>query len=110
MKNYLINTVAVLTFCALVGCQSAPRERVVQVIPGEVVNEYSTDAAITTNVTRALSADSRVSSLPIEVATYKRTVVLSGFVSTLQQKVAAGRAAGKVPGVNLIQNNLIVRR
>ncbi len=101
MNKYLISLIG-LFFSALVGCQ---------VIAGEqTVNEYGSDAAITANVKTALLDDSRVTSLPIHVQTDKGLVVLSGFVKTNKQKVAAEQAARRVKGINSVKNNLIVRR
>lgn len=102
MNKYFINAVAGTTLALLVGCQVVAGDR--------TINEYSTDAALTTNVKTALLDNSHVTSLPIHVETDKGTVVLSGFVKTKQQKMEAEKAARHVKGVKVVKNNLIVRR
>ncbi|MBA2657856.1 MAG: BON domain-containing protein [Tatlockia sp.] len=100
MKRFM-SIICALLLTALVGCQVVAGER--------TINQYSSDAAITANVKAALLADKRVTSLPIHVATEKGMVVLSGFVRTINQKVAAGESALKVREVRQIRNNLIIR-
>ncbi|MBA2652299.1 MAG: BON domain-containing protein [Tatlockia sp.] len=100
MKNFLSFLCAV-AFTALIGCQ---------VVAGDQsINEYSSDAAITANVKTALLANKRIASLPIHVATEKGMVVLSGFVKTNNQKIAAGQSVLKIKEVKMLRNNLIVR-
>ncbi|HAF87819.1 MAG: transporter [Legionellaceae bacterium] len=100
MKKYL-SIVAGLGLSALVGCQVMSGD--------ESLGQYGSDTAITTNVKAALLKDKRVNSLPINVKTEKGMVVLSGFVRTPAQKIAAGQAARRVHDVKVVRNNLIVR-
>lgn len=100
MNKFMI-TICAIALTSLMGCQVVSGER--------TINQYSSDAAITANVKAALLADKRVTSLPIHVATEKGMVVLSGFVRTNNQKVAAGESALKVKEVRQLRNNLIIR-
>lgn len=99
--NKLLSFIAATSLTALVGCQVVSGER--------TINEYSSDAAITTNAKAALLADKRVTSLPIHVATEKGMVVLSGFVKTPRQKIAAEESVYKVKEVRVVRNDLIIR-
>jgi len=67
------------------------------------------DTVITTKVKGALLGDDAVKSFAIKVETLKGVVQLSGFVDTTDQKLAAGRDAGAVKGVQDVANNLIVK-
>jgi osmotically-inducible protein OsmY len=101
MNKYIISTIAGAALL-LNGCQVISGER--------TVNQYSNDAAITANVKAKLLSDPKVTSLPIHVATDKGTVILSGFVKTREQKLAAGRDAALIEGAKFIRNDLIIRR
>lgn len=102
MNKYIISICASASLIALSGCQVVSGDR--------TVNQYSADAAVTTNVKAELLHEPKVTSLPIHVATDKGTVVLSGFVKNNEQKVAAGNAAMLAKGVRIIRNDLIVRQ
>lgn len=87
---------------ALTGCASTPRQ--------ESAGQFVDSSVITAKVKAKLVADKSVSSLPISVETYKRTVLLSGFVNTPYQKLRAERDAASVEGVVLVKNRLVVKR
>lgn len=65
-----------------------------------------TDKDIKIAVNRALSYDARISAPNIEVEVDEGFVTLSGIVSTLQAKKAAGADAGNIIGVWSVENNI----
>ncbi|MBA4696924.1 MAG: BON domain-containing protein [Legionella sp.] len=99
--NKFLTTIIGTLFLATSGCQVISGDR--------TINEYGSDAAMTANVKAELLADKRVTSLPIHVATEKGMVVLSGFVKTNRQKLAASQAAHRAKDVKEVKNNLIIR-
>lgn len=101
MNKFLLSTMTAALLTFLTGCQVFSGDR--------SVNQYTSDAAVTANVKTELLHDSRVTSLPIHVETDKGTVILSGFVKTNEQKIAAGHAATLAKGARIIRNNLIIR-
>lgn len=102
MNKYLTHCIVGSALIVLGGCSVVSGDR--------TVNEYTSDAAVTTNVKAELLNDPKVTSLPIHVATDKGTVVLSGFVKSNEQKAAAGKAATKAKGIRIVRNDLIVRQ
>jgi osmotically-inducible protein OsmY len=67
------------------------------------------DDALRDEVTRELEWDSRVGPDGIHVAVTNRVVALTGTVESYAAKVAAQRAAHRVPGVLDVVNDLVVR-
>ncbi|STX30061.1 phospholipid binding protein [Legionella beliardensis] len=102
MKKNIVGILAGCSLLMLSGCQVMSGER--------SVNQYSSDAAITTSVKAALVNNSGLPASRIHVETDKGTVLLSGFVKTYQQKIKAGQMASQIEGVRVVQNNLIVRK
>ena len=103
MKNFN-NISAVLISAAaisLMGCASGYKQ--------ESTGEYIDSSVITTKVKSALLADDKVHSLPITVKTYKNAVQLSGFVNTYSEKVRAEKIAYGVPGVQSVEDSLVVK-
>ena len=66
------------------------------------------DKKLEGNVKDALAADS-VKYPDVKVTAYKRVVQLSGFVNEREQKNRAGDLAGKVAGVEKVENNITVK-
>ncbi len=71
--------------------------------------EYSNDSDITTRVQNALAADLIVGKEDIEVETHRGTVLLSGFVDTVEQVNRAGEIASHIEGVTSVKNNIVVK-
>jgi osmotically-inducible protein OsmY len=80
-----------------------------QTTTSESRGPYVDDATITSKVEAAISRDSLLKVMRIEVETYKSTVQLSGFVATPEMIVRAGEIARQVSGVSAVQNNLMVK-
>ncbi len=66
------------------------------------------DDAIRDEVTRELEWDSRVDAEAIEVTVANRIVALTGTATSFAAKVAAGKAAHRVPGVLDVVNDILV--
>ena len=69
--------------------------------------KYVDDSVITAKVKTGLIKHSFLKGLQIHVQTYKGAVLLSGFVDSAHQAVAAGRVAAGVEGVSKVINSLI---
>ena len=102
MRAKIAVLLAIPVVSALVGCASTPHQ--------ESAGQYVDSSVITTKVKAKLLADNAVKSLPISVETFKRTVLLSGFVNSPYQKQRAERDAQTVEGVALVKNRLVVKR
>ena len=68
------------------------------------------DSDLTKQVENALIANPLTKAHEINVATADSVVQLSGFVDSTDIRDAAARAAGAVPGVRLVQNQLEMKR
>jgi osmotically-inducible protein OsmY len=71
--------------------------------------EYIDDKATTSRVKKTLEDDPAYKFEHVNVATFKGTVQLSGFVNTRDQKNRAAQLAKSVPGVKEVVNNITVR-
>jgi osmotically-inducible protein OsmY len=75
----------------------------------ESVGNYVDDSAITTQVKAKFASDKTVGAMAISVETLKGTVQLSGFATSLDEKMSAERLARSVTGVTAVQNDIVVR-
>lgn len=96
-----LNIVMGLLLMSLAACSGGTQK--------ESTGEYLDSASITTKVKSSLVADKRVSALDIKVVTYKKTVQLSGFVNTAEEKQLAHDIAEGVNGVEKVENNISVK-
>src|SRR5271154_6023469 len=64
------------------------------------------DATITTEVKAKFVEDRQVSALDIKVATFKGTVQLSGFATSMSEIERAGEIARGVNGVSSVKNDI----
>jgi hyperosmotically inducible protein len=76
---------------------------------GRTAGEAVDDGAITYRVESALRDDAVYKFPDVKVATFKRTVQLSGFVTGMEQKAKAGDIAKTVEGVKEVENNITVK-
>ena len=97
--NYALIIIAAL---AVASCAGTPNQA--------STGEYIDDTAITAKVKTALMNDPAVSGLAINVETYKGTVQLSGFSTSMQEKRRAEELASSVPGVQAVQNHIQLNR
>jgi osmotically-inducible protein OsmY len=84
-----------------VGCAGSRYER--------STGEYIDDKALTSRVKGALANHAEYEFEEVQVATFKGTVQLSGFVNTSNQKREAKDIVEKVPGVKDVENNITVK-
>ncbi|HEX6827641.1 MAG TPA: BON domain-containing protein [Burkholderiales bacterium] len=75
----------------------------------ESTGEYIDDSTITTKVKTVMLKDPAVSSLVINVETYKGTVQLSGFARSEQERTRAVGLAQSVDGVKSVRNDIVIR-
>jgi BON domain len=71
--------------------------------------EYIDDKSLTARVKGALGDNSEYKFSDVNVAAFRGTVQLSGFVNTSDQKRKAADIAEKVQGVKDIENNITVK-
>jgi osmotically-inducible protein OsmY len=90
-----------LVVAALAGCAGSQTK--------ESTGEFVDDSAITAKVKTALLDDKVTRALEVHVETFKGTVELSGFVTSVADKDRAAEVASSVKGVNLVNNGLVVR-
>jgi len=102
MKKNILSVIT-MAFLALmlVSCAGSPK--------GESTGEYLDSAAITAKVKAELAIDDRTSALQIEVETFKDAVILSGFVDSEIEKMAAQEIAEGTEGVESVKNSLVVK-
>lgn len=85
----------------LVSCAGTPKSQ----STGELLDS----AAITAKVKAELALSDSTSALQIDVETYKNEVILSGFVESENERLAAGQIASAVSGVKSVKNSLVVK-
>lgn len=67
------------------------------------------DASLTAKVKSKLIGDPDVKALDVKVDTFRGQVQLSGFVDNATQKQRAEELARQVQGVQMVQNNLMIK-
>lgn len=105
MKTYfklLIVLLIVAGGSAMTGCER-------QTVQPQTESEQQQDVQITEKVTAALSNSPSFKFPDVQVATYKKTVQLSGFVLTSDQKRSAEEIAKATPGVVQVENKISVK-
>ena len=101
MKLQKITLAAALAAALLAACGGSPTRE----STGEVID----DSVITTKVKTALIADTRVRGRDVSVETFKGRVLLSGYVSTPEERKAAQDIARSVAGVKEVNNRISVQ-
>ncbi len=101
MNKTLVALIASGTLLTAAACSSTRTQRA----PGEQVD----DAALLTSVKSALVANSVTEAGEVNVDVNRGVVKLSGFVDTPKEKSAAADVAGKVDGVQSVQNDIAVK-
>lgn len=102
-QQFSARGVVVLVMLILVGCAAMTGRQ----SPGEAVS----DSTITTKVKSSFLGDPVVSGLAIDVDTSGGVVVLTGFVTSEQERQRAVQLARSVEGVKRVDgSNLTIRR
>lgn len=66
-------------------------------------------ADVKQRIESALKRNAEVDAQGIQVAVQGNTVILSGTATSLAERIAAERAAWKAGGVNIVENNILVK-
>lgn len=102
MLGLAIGLGALPLLLGVTGCTSGSRY---EQSSGERIDDHGTSS----RVRGALAEDTQYKYGGVNVATYKGTVQLSGFVNSRDQKNRAADLARKVDGVREVANNITVR-
>jgi hyperosmotically inducible protein len=103
MHQYYRQLILSIGLFSLLGCQSPTT--------GEAIFQpHHADTFITTAVLEAMLNNEYTSNLNVHVVTLNHAVVLSGYVKTIRQSDTCEEVARKTPGVQSVQNNIIVRK
>ena len=86
---------------AFMGCAATQKH--------ESTGQYVDNSVITTKVKAAIFNEESLKTLQINVKTFKGVVQLSGFVDSAQSITKAGEVAGRVDGVEAVDNKLVVK-
>ena len=73
-----------------------------------VVGSYPDDQSLNARARSALYGDPEFKFDGVNVTSYGRTVQLSGYVYTREEKREAAKIVKHVPGVEVVQNNIAV--
>jgi osmotically-inducible protein OsmY len=90
-----------LAFLVAMGCASTPKQ--------EGTAEYIDDTVISTKVKAAILGEPTLSSIEINVETFKGDVQLSGFVNSNADISKAVAVAKGVIGVKSVKNDMLLR-
>ena len=100
---WLASVASVALACAsLTGCQKETTER--------TSAEQQNDQKLADQVKATFGSSNSFKFPDVEVAVFKGTVQLSGFVVSEDQKTAAEKLAKTVPGVSSVENKISIKR
>lgn len=106
MRNYRLKILAAGILVLLVGCQSNPGKPL-PLFGAPFVN--SSEENLTQSVQEALMRHDELAIAPIRVETRQNVVILSGYVKKIRQSDTAEQIARQVPGVQSVENHIIIR-
>jgi osmotically-inducible protein OsmY len=101
LSNTFLTFIFSILLASLLGCASTATK--------EGTGEYFDDTAITTKVKAAIFNEPSLKSTEINVETFKGTVQMSGFVSSLADINKAVELARSVKGVSAVKNDMRVK-
>lgn len=104
MRKYIMGTMVVGFMALLAGCQSNNVNTLFSPYP------YSAPMTLTQSVQDALYRSGDPIIAQVHVETNQNTVFLSGYVKKIRQSDTAEQIARQVPGVQVVENRLIVRQ
>ncbi|WP_298628433.1 BON domain-containing protein [uncultured Legionella sp.] len=108
MQKYLVTGVVAGLLLLLSGCMSTNPN------PGSGGNlfspSYPSGMTLSQSVQDALMSNPDPVIARVHVETNQNVVILSGYVKKIRQSDTAEQIAQKVPGVQSVQNNIIVRQ
>ena len=106
MHKYLLNILAATFLCFLVGCQS---NRVNDTFFGPSFAPAPSATTLDQSVRNALMRSEDPAIAQVRVETRQNVVVLSGYVKKIRQSDVAEQIARQVPGVQSVENRIIIR-
>lgn len=102
MRKLVFSTVLSTVFLLLVACQNNP-------VSDLLTPSYPSGMTLQQSVQDALASSDDPALIQVHVETNQNVVILSGYVKKIRQSDTAEQIARKVPGVQSVQNNIIVR-
>jgi osmotically-inducible protein OsmY len=98
----IVSIAALPVLWGVTGCSTGTQYK-------QSTGEYIDDHTASSRVKKALGADPQYKYDGVNVATFKGTVQLSGFVNSKEQKSRAGDLAKNVDGVRDVENSITVK-
>lgn len=109
MQRFLLNALIAGFFVLLAGCQSNPG-RPAPFFSAPFTNpSYAPQVDLAQSVQEAFMRHDELAVAPIRVSTRQNVVILSGYVKKIRQSDTAEQIARQVPGVQSVENHIIVR-
>lgn len=105
MQKYLVTGVLAGLFLLLSGCMTTNTGSSNMFSPS-----YPSVMTLAQSVQDALMSNPDPVIARVHVETNQNVVILSGYVKKIRQSDTAEQIAQKVPGVQTVQNNIIVRQ
>jgi len=110
MQKYLFNALIACFVFLLAGCQSTPQNNPVNNLFRPFGPSYAPRLTLAQSVQNALMRSEDPVIGQIHVQTLQNIVILSGYVKKIRQSDMAEQIARQVPGVQTVENNIIVRQ
>jgi osmotically-inducible protein OsmY len=108
VKHKALRTASLLFF-AMAAWPAAAGDTSTAADEGTVAAKPVDDGTVAAKVSSALAEDPTIKAREIKVTSRHGRVLLSGFVTSAAQKMAASKVAAGVSGVKGVENNLEVR-
>lgn len=114
MQKHLLNACIVILVLFVVGCQSNPMGGGTTLFSSPFGNSnnpgFAPQMSLAQSVQEAFMRNDQLSVAPIHIQTRQNVVILSGYVKKIRQSDTAEQIARQVPGVESVENHLIVRQ
>lgn len=111
MSNYLFKAIIAGFFVLLSGCQTSGPSRATGQMNNNFFGSYpAPENNLAQSVQQALLRSNDPVLAQINVKTSQNIVILSGYVKKIRQSDVAEQISRKVPGVQTVENHLIVRQ
>jgi len=103
MRKYLLNVLGLGCLLLLVGCQSTTTV-------GNLFTPTPSGPGLAQAVQDELMRNPDPVIAQVQVVTQRNVVILSGYVKKIRQSDVAEQMARNVPGVQTVENHIIVRQ
>ncbi|MBN9231232.1 MAG: BON domain-containing protein [Legionella sp. 40-6] len=109
MQKQILGALSLLVLGQLTGCQTNTMTHR-PYAPAPFTNpSFQGSTSLTESVQEALMSNDDLAVAPIRVETWQNRVILSGYVKKIRQSDMAEQIARQVPGVQGVENRIIVR-